>query len=131
MKTACSTWYVMADQPTLPPLSPQDRAKVFAILAAGDATLADRVAVLLDERDDPIVRLLTEHQQKQGSSIQDAVSEFRAQMRQLVVVVVVVSVIAMALNAGLVGVSMSTSSRFGTLTVNQRQQQEQPTEPKP
>lgn len=108
-------------------LSPQDRAKVFQLVSTGDAALADRVAMLLDERDDPIVRLLSEQNSQQASAQRDgalavanALRSVQDQMRQLMMVMVAVSIVAMCLNAGLVGVSVTLSSRWGNFSVNEK-----------
>lgn len=105
------------------PLSPQDRAKVFAVLQAADPTLADRVALLLDDREDPMVRLLTGYQSEAskaqrdaGSQVALALNEMRTQVQRLSLVVVVVSVIAMCLNAALVGVGITMQTQWGGFT---------------
>ncbi len=105
------------------PLSPQDRAKVFAVLQAADPGLADRVALLLDDREDPMVRLLTGYQSEAskaqrdaGSQVASALNEMRTQVQRLNLVVVVVSIMAMCLNAGLVGVGITMQTQWGGFT---------------
>lgn len=95
----------MADTLATPPLSPQERAKVYTILAAADTKLADRVAEQLDERDDPLIRVVT-----------DTMQSVSAQLRQYLFVTVGVSVVAMCLNVALVGVSINLRGAWGSFT---------------
>lgn len=109
------------------PLSPQDRAKVFATLHANDPTLADRVATLLDDRDDPVLRLLMDLQGQQlnsqrdaGTSMATALANVQTQIQRLNSTVMYVSVLAMLINAGLVGVSISLNMRTGDIRINDK-----------
>lgn len=95
----------MADTLATPPLSPQERARVYTILAAADTKLADRVAEQLDERDDPLIRVVT-----------DTMQSVSAQLRQYLFVTVGVSVVAMCLNVALVGVSINLRGAWGSFT---------------
>ena len=96
---------------------------VFAVLQAADPGLADRVALLLDDREDPMVRLLTGYQSEAskaqrdaGSQVASALNEMRTQVQRLNHVVVVVSIMAMCLNAGLVGVGITMQTQWGGFT---------------
>lgn len=97
----------MPESLTPPPLSPQERARVYTILAATDSKLADRVAEQLDERGDPLVRVVT-----------DAMQSISVQLRQYLFVIVGVSVIAMCLNVALVGVSINLRGAWGSFTTS-------------
>ncbi len=106
-----------------PPLSAQDRLRVFQMVSATDPALADRVSALLDDRDDPIVRLLVDQSAQQvqvqnaaAMNVAVALREVKDQMRQLMLVMTFVSIVAMCLNAALVGVSVNLSSRWGTFS---------------
>lgn len=105
------------------PLSAQERAKVFAIINKEDKALADRVALSLDDRDDPIVKLVQDVFTNQsqvardtGKSFSESLNKIEAKLSQFMWIMLVMSVCSMGINAGLVGVSM-TFNRTG-LTVN-------------
>lgn len=118
----------MADEP----LSPQDRAKVFSVLHTADPTLADRVAVFLDDRDDPIVRILTSQRNEEATSQRAGMESLQKRMgelaaatadmqHRLTMVVVIVSIVAMALNATLVGVAITVNTKWGSATLTPTQ----------
>lgn len=104
-------------------LTPQDRFRVFQLIVAADPKLADRVSALLDDRDDPVVRLLTTQAAQQlqaqnaaAAGVAAALHEVKDQMRQLMLVMTFVSIVAMCLNAALVGVSVKMSGRWGSFS---------------
>ena len=105
------------------PLSAQDRLRVYQLISAADAALAGRVSDLLDDRDDPIVRLLIDQATQQAhtqnataTNINETLREVKNQMRQLMLVLTFISVVAMCLNAGLVGVSVTMTGAWGTFS---------------
>lgn len=118
------------------PLSAQERAKVYGLIEKVDKSLAEKVASFLDERDDPIVKLVQNVISSQAQTAKDANKAFadsldkiESRLQQFMWVMIGISVIAMGLNAGLVGVSM-TLNREG-FSVNERQSDPAPAANRP
>lgn len=95
------------------PLSAQERAKVYGLIDKVDKALAEKVALFLDEKDDPFVKLvqnvLTNHAQvskESAKTFASSLDKIETRLQQFMWVMIGISVVAMGLNAGLVGVSM-------------------------